>query len=80
MLAFLRLFLKFYFGGYATPSKCVAFEVGSEHYHILSVFLSRIQEVYSFLPTSIAIHYYKILESKKQVGEIILLRYSVFRV
>nr|DAM99517.1 MAG TPA: hypothetical protein [Caudoviricetes sp.] len=52
-------------------------------YHILSVFsffLSRIQEVYSFLPASTVIHYYKILESKKQVGEIILLRYSVFRV
>ena len=25
MLAFLRLFLKFYLGGYATPTKCVAF-------------------------------------------------------
>ena len=37
------------------------------------------QEVYSFLPASTVIHYYKILESKKQVGEIILLRYSVFR-
>ena len=66
MLAFLKLFLKFYLADTVTT--------------FLSVFLSRIQEVYSFLPASTVIHYYKILESKKQVDEIILLRYSVFRV